>query len=98
MSDEQTTRDNDVEITVTDISDELEGWDRFRASARNEADGPRTVNGSIQLFREDGGLAGECTVYLEVPPGESKADEFTVKVTNGPAVKWVFKVVKVYSF
>jgi hypothetical protein len=87
-----------VEITITDISDELEGWDKFLAHASNTSEGPRTVNGQILVHTADDEIAGECTVYLELPPGETKSTEFTVKVTEGVKARWSFKLVKVYEF
>ncbi len=98
MGEQQSVEENGVRITIVNVADELDGWDKFEAAAENTSDGPRTVNGTITLRREDGEAAGACTVYLEVPPGEVVRETFTARVAEGPAVGWVFEVVRVYDF
>ncbi len=98
MGDARIVHENGVRITIVNVADELEGWDKFDATAENTTGGPRTVNGTITLRRADGEPAGSCTVYLEVPPGEVVRDTFTAKVLDGPVTTWSFEVVRVYDF
>jgi hypothetical protein len=92
----------DVRVDVSKRAADLEGFSTFHVVAVNSGQKPRSVHGQIQFLRASsttGGTpraVGKCTVYLELPPGQSTSRTFRCRDTNSSQYRFTVKAV--YDF
>jgi hypothetical protein len=94
---QQNVTENGLNISVKEDKSEITGFSAFYVEVKNTSTGPKTLNGKITLKSSSGDSEiGSCTVYLEVPAGESVNKIFQCKGAGYGS--WNFKVIKVYNF
>ena len=98
---ESVTR-GDIRVNVTRRASDLEGFRSFFVVAINSGTSPRSVHGQID-FPSAGSAAGgtsrsgaNCTVYLEIPPGQSSSRTFLCRARSTGQYRFTLKAV--YDF
>lgn len=86
---EKSVSQNGLKITVKETVSDTPGYSAYAVEAKNTTSGPKTLNGELTTSEKS------CTVYLEVPAGETVSKVFKCR---GSSAGWMFKVIKVYNF
>ena len=81
----------------TEAGTVVKGFFVFKVVAKNSNDAKKTLKGKITLQAADGSVAGECTIYMELPAGQQAEKELKCKET-GPWEKFEAVIEKIFNF
>ena len=81
----------------TDSGTPVKGFHVFKVTAKNENKEKKTLKGELKLIGAGGAAAGSCTIYLELPPGETVEKVLNCKEV-GAWEKYEVVIEKIFNF